>query len=204
MPIINLVIWWVAQTHQKLVYSNRPIRLIAKGLFTSILFLFCRADRTMTGHVLGHPSTRAKGLVPERNLSSVVVGVARVLMHCAMIEGACRQPQVITNTSFYFREAARNCLMECPETLQAKQAISLVAFKSLPRLIRLAHHFWQINKAFVAFHNVVSGLIYFWSVVDLYNITRIAQLNKAPLNCVLPSRLKLNETKCEYQSSRRE
>ena len=63
--------------------------------FTSILFLFCRADRTMTGHVLGHPSTRAKGLVPERNLSSVVVGVTRVLMHCAMIEGACRQPQVI-------------------------------------------------------------------------------------------------------------
>ena len=94
----------------------------------------------MTGHVLGHPSTRAKGLVPERNLSSVVVGVTRVLMHCAMIEGACHQPQVITNTIFYFREAARNCLMECPETLQAKQAISLVAFKSLPRLIRLAHH----------------------------------------------------------------
>ena len=63
--------------------------------FTSIFFLFCRADRTMTGHVLGHPSKRAKGLVPERNLSSVVVGVTRVLMHCAMIEGACRQPQVI-------------------------------------------------------------------------------------------------------------
>ncbi|CAH3189324.1 unnamed protein product [Porites lobata] len=47
----------------------------------------------MTGHVLGHPSKRAKGLVPERNLSSVVVGVTRVLMYCAMIEGACRQPQ---------------------------------------------------------------------------------------------------------------
>ena len=117
-----------------------------KGLFTSILFLFRRADRTMTGHVLGHPSKRAKGLVPERNLSSVVVGVTRVLMHCAMIEGACRQPQVIKsrflcNTRFYFREAARSCLMECPETLEAKQAISLVAFKSLPRLIRLARHF---------------------------------------------------------------
>ena len=49
----------------------------------------------MTGHVLGHSSKRAKGLVPERNLSPVVLGVTRVLMHCAMIEGACRQPQVI-------------------------------------------------------------------------------------------------------------
>ena len=95
MLIINLVIWWVAQTHQKLVYSNQLIRLIVKGLLISILFLFCRDDRTTTGHVLGHPSTRAKGLVPERNLSSVVVGVTRILMHCAMIEGACRQPQVI-------------------------------------------------------------------------------------------------------------
>ena len=84
----------------------------------------------MTGHVLGHPSTRAKGLVPERNLSSVVVGVTRVLMHCAMIEGACRQPQVI-KSRFLCLEckgcverdkhklllAARNCLIECPETL---------------------------------------------------------------------------------------
>ena len=93
--LIILVIRWVNQTHRKLVYSNRLITLIMKGLFTSILFLFCRADRTMTGHVLGPPSKRAKGLVPERNLSSVVVGVTRVLMHCAMIEGACRQPQVI-------------------------------------------------------------------------------------------------------------
>ena len=93
--LIILVIQWVNQTHRKLVYSNRLITLIMKGLFTSILFLFCRADRTMTGHVLGHPSRMAKGLVPERNLSSVVVGVTRVLMHCAMIEGACRQPQVI-------------------------------------------------------------------------------------------------------------
>ena len=54
----------------------------------------------MTGHVLGPPSKRAKGLVPERNLSPVVLGVTRVLMHCAMIEGACRQPQVI-KSRFY-------------------------------------------------------------------------------------------------------
>ena len=74
------------------IYSERS--------FISILFLFCRADRTMTGHVLGPPSKRAKGLVPERNLSSVVVGVTRVLMHCAMIEGACRQPQVIKSRFF--------------------------------------------------------------------------------------------------------
>ncbi|XP_078381354.1 E3 ubiquitin-protein ligase rnf213-alpha-like isoform X3 [Oculina patagonica] len=52
-----------------------------------------RADRTMTGHMLGHPSTRPKSLAPERNLSPVVVGIVRVLMHSAMIEGACRQPQ---------------------------------------------------------------------------------------------------------------
>ena len=163
----------------------------------------------MTGHVLGHPGKRAKGLVPERNLSSVVVGVTRVLMHCAMIEGACRQPQVIKsrflcNTRFYFREAARSCLMECPETLEAKQTISLVALKSLPRLIRWGRHFWQINKALVTFRNLVSGLIYFRSVVDLYNITRITQLSHAPLNYVLPPKLKSNEIKCECQSSRRE
>ena len=83
-----------------------------KGLFTSILFLFCRADRTMTGHVLGHPSTRAKGLVPERNLSSVVVGITRVLMHCAMIEGACRQPQVIKN---------RTLRLECKGSVEKGQ-----------------------------------------------------------------------------------
>ena len=44
------------------------------------------------------------------------------------------------NTRFYFREAARSCLMEFPETLEAKQTISLVAFKSLPGIIRLARH----------------------------------------------------------------
>ena len=93
--LIILVIYWVNQTYRKLIYSNRLITLIVKGLFTSTLFFSCRADRTMTGHVLGHSSKRAKGLVPERNLSPVVLGVTRVLMHCAMIEGACRQPQVI-------------------------------------------------------------------------------------------------------------
>ena len=48
----------------------------------------------MKGHVLGHPSARPKGLAPERNMSPVVVGIIRILMHCAMIEGACRHPQV--------------------------------------------------------------------------------------------------------------
>ncbi|XP_068694638.1 E3 ubiquitin-protein ligase rnf213-alpha-like [Montipora foliosa] len=56
-----------------------------------------RADRTMTGHVLGHPTARPKSLVSERNLSSVVVGITRILMHCAMIEGACRQPQDVAS-----------------------------------------------------------------------------------------------------------
>ena len=58
-----------------------------------------------------------------------------------MSEAGVRAVLKKTNTSFYFREAARSCLMECPETLEAKQAIPLVAFKSLPRLIRLAGHF---------------------------------------------------------------
>ena len=48
----------------------------------------------MTGHVLGHASARPKALAPERNMSPVVVGITRTLMHCVMIEGACRQPQV--------------------------------------------------------------------------------------------------------------
>ena len=67
---------------------------IVEGIFLTVLSCVCRADRTMTGHVLGHPSARPKGLAPERNLSPVVVGITRILMHCAMIEGACRQPQV--------------------------------------------------------------------------------------------------------------
>ena len=74
--------------------------------------------------------------------------------------------------------------MECPETLEAKQTISLVALKSLPRLIRWGRHFWQINKALVTFRNLVSGLIYFRSVVDLYNIARITQLSKAFKLCI--------------------
>ena len=92
--------------------------------------------------------------------------------------------------------------MEFPETLETKQTISLVAFKSLPGIIRLARHCWQINRAIVAFCYLVSGLIYFRSVVDLYYIARITQLSKAPLNCVLPPKLKSNELKCECQSSR--
>ncbi|KAK2555497.1 E3 ubiquitin-protein ligase rnf213-alpha [Acropora cervicornis] len=55
-----------------------------------------RADRTMTGHVLGHPTTRPRNLAPERNLSSVVVGITRILMHCALIEGANRQLQDVS------------------------------------------------------------------------------------------------------------
>ncbi|XP_068694646.1 E3 ubiquitin-protein ligase rnf213-alpha-like isoform X2 [Montipora foliosa] len=56
-----------------------------------------RADRTMRGHVLGDPTARSKSLASERNLSSVVVGITRILMHCAMIEGACRQPQDVAS-----------------------------------------------------------------------------------------------------------
>ncbi|PFX29705.1 E3 ubiquitin-protein ligase RNF213 [Stylophora pistillata] len=56
-----------------------------------------RGDRTMTGHVLGRADTRSQGLAPERHLSSVVVGITRILMHCAMIEGAHRHPQNISH-----------------------------------------------------------------------------------------------------------
>ncbi|XP_027055365.1 E3 ubiquitin-protein ligase RNF213-like isoform X2 [Pocillopora damicornis] len=56
-----------------------------------------RNDRTMTGHVLGHANTRSRGVAPERNLSPVLVGITRILMHCAMIEGAHRHPQNISN-----------------------------------------------------------------------------------------------------------
>ena len=59
-----------------------------------MLSFVCRGDRTMTGHVLGHANTRSRSLAPERNLSPVLVGITRILMHCAMIEGAHRHPQV--------------------------------------------------------------------------------------------------------------
>ena len=75
----------------------------------------------MTGHVLGDPSERVEGLVPERNLSSVVVGVTRVLMHCAMIEGACRQPQVIKS---------RFLCLECKGSVEKGQH-NLVSWNSL-------------------------------------------------------------------------
>ena len=71
---------------------------IVEGILLTVLSCVCRADRTMKGHVLGHPSARPKALVPERNLSPVVVGITRILMHCAMIEGACRHPQVCLET----------------------------------------------------------------------------------------------------------
>ena len=48
----------------------------------------------MTGHVLGHANTRSRSLAPERNLSPVVVGITRILVHCAMIEGAHRHVEV--------------------------------------------------------------------------------------------------------------
>ena len=59
-----------------------------------VLSFVSRGDRTMTGHVLGHANTRSRSLAPERNLSPVLVGITRILMHCAMIEGAHRHPQV--------------------------------------------------------------------------------------------------------------
>ena len=80
-----------------MVYLN-PLSYDRLIHFDNIRALRCvyifRADRTVTGHVLGDPAKRPKTLAPERSLSSVVVGITRILMHCALIEGACRQPQV--------------------------------------------------------------------------------------------------------------
>ena len=67
---------------------------VCKRTPLTFLSLVYRNDRTMTGHVLGHANTRSRGVAPERNLSPVLVGITRILMHCAMIEGAHRHPQV--------------------------------------------------------------------------------------------------------------
>ena len=80
-----------------MVYLN-PLTCNRLIHFDNIRAMHCvcifRADRTMTGHLLGDPGKRPDSLSPERGLSSVVVGITRILMHCALIEGANRQPQV--------------------------------------------------------------------------------------------------------------
>ena len=59
---------------------------------------FSSGDRTSTGHVLGQPNTRPITAVPERTMSPVVLSVVRLLMHSAMIMGACTHPAVCWNT----------------------------------------------------------------------------------------------------------
>ena len=76
-------------TYERLIYFDK--------LLARLYFRIFRADRTMTGHALGQPNARPESLAPERNLSSVVVGIIRVLMHCALIEGAFCQPQVCSS-----------------------------------------------------------------------------------------------------------
>ena len=62
-----------------------------------------RADRTKTGHALGPPDSRPTTPEPRRNLSSVMCSLLRIIMHSAMVMGACRNPQVTTLEVLVYR-----------------------------------------------------------------------------------------------------
>ena len=55
-----------------------------------------RADRTKIGHALGPPDSRPTTPEPQRNLSPIICSLLRIIMHSAMVMGACRNPQVTT------------------------------------------------------------------------------------------------------------
>ena len=59
-------------------------------------FKLFRADRTKTGHALGPPDSRPTTPEPQRNLSPIMCSLLRIIMHSAMVMGACRNPQVTT------------------------------------------------------------------------------------------------------------
>lgn len=52
-----------------------------------------RADRTKTGHALGPPDSRPTTPEPQRNLNPIICSLLRIIMHSAMVMGACRNPQ---------------------------------------------------------------------------------------------------------------
>ena len=86
-----------------------------------MLSFVCRGDRTVTGHVLGHANTRSRSLAPERNLSPVLVGITRILMHCAMIEGAHRHPQVswsLIPSTISWKGLIISCLISNPSHIE--------------------------------------------------------------------------------------
>ena len=72
------------------VYINRFMYI---HVFCDPFKLF-RADRTKTGHALGPPDSRPTTPEPQRNLNPIICSLLRIIMHSAMVMGACRNPQV--------------------------------------------------------------------------------------------------------------
>jgi len=58
-----------------------------------------REDRTKTGHALGDPDSRPTCAEPQRKMSPIVCGLLRIIMHSAMVMGACRNAPVSSLTS---------------------------------------------------------------------------------------------------------
>ncbi|XP_041633633.1 E3 ubiquitin-protein ligase rnf213-alpha isoform X2 [Cheilinus undulatus] len=55
-----------------------------------------QADRTQTGHILGHPTRRDNpDMLDTKSLSPVPFTIVRMLTHMAMLLGTCCQPQAI-------------------------------------------------------------------------------------------------------------
>ncbi|KAJ7339378.1 hypothetical protein OS493_005772 [Desmophyllum pertusum] len=55
-----------------------------------------RKDKTKTGHALGEPGSRSTCAEPQRNMSPIVCSLLRIVMHSAMVTGACRNAQATT------------------------------------------------------------------------------------------------------------
>ena len=56
---------------------------------------FSRKDNTKTGHAFGEAVSRPTIAEPQRNLSPILCSLLRIIMHSAMVVGACRNPQVM-------------------------------------------------------------------------------------------------------------
>ena len=64
-----------------------------------IYFSISRRDRTKAGHALGDPCSRPACAEPQRKMSPIVCGLLRIIMHSAMVMGACRNAPVSGLTS---------------------------------------------------------------------------------------------------------
>lgn len=65
-----------------------------------ILLFICSGDRSNKGHILGAPK---RVTVTERDLSPAMVNLLRVILHSAMLSGACEQPEVFNRTIFFLK-----------------------------------------------------------------------------------------------------